>query len=64
MKNDYLTVEDYKRYISLFKLSEEDSKEINSIINNDFITVVLVSYFLLKKNDKTSKSKIYTIRHK
>ena len=41
MKNDYLTVEDYKRYISLFKLSEEDSKEINSIINNVIMILIL-----------------------
>lgn len=32
MKNEYLTVEDYKKYINLFKFSENDLEIINSYI--------------------------------
>lgn len=34
MKNDYITIEEYKRYINLFNLDEIEQKEINGIINN------------------------------
>lgn len=32
MKNQYLTLEEYKRFLEIFELSEEERKEVNSII--------------------------------
>lgn len=32
MKNEYLTIEDYKKYISLFHLNEEEKKIVESLI--------------------------------
>lgn len=33
IKNEYLSIKDYEKYLSLFNLNDEDRKEINNIIN-------------------------------
>lgn len=33
IKNEYLSIKDYEKYLSLFNLKDDDRKEINNIIN-------------------------------
>ena len=33
IKNEYLSIKDYEKYLSLFNLKGDDRKEINNIIN-------------------------------
>lgn len=51
MKNVGMSLEDYKKYLSLFRLDEVDQKEINKILNK-----VMQIIILKRETVQTSKS--------
>ena len=49
LKNVYLSIEEYQRYIKLFELGEEEQEKINGIIGN-------VKYILTLKKETPQRS--------
>ena len=41
MKNVGMSLEDYKKYLSMFRLDEVDQKEVNKILNKVMQIIIL-----------------------